>query len=316
MKFGAHESIAGGVFNAIKRGQTATCDTIQMFNKSNAQWKAKVLTTSEIDKYFALIEETGITVACSHSSYLINIASPNPALNKKSMLALKEEVERCNLLKIPNLVFHPGAHVGSGLENGIKAIAENINKIFDSVKDNGVTLCLETTAGQGSTIGVTFEELAAIMAQVDDKDHVGVCVDSCHIFAAGYPISDPKEYKQTMKQFDDVIGLDKLRVFHLNDSKKEFGSRRDRHEHIGKGFIGLEAFRNIVNDKRLKHIPMVLETPKGDDLKEDIENLKVLRSLVGSSSKTSATKKPAAKKLTVKKSAPKKTAAKKKAAKK
>lgn len=316
MKFGAHESIAGGVFNAISRGQTATCDTIQMFNKSNAQWKAKALSADEIDKYFALIEETGITVACSHSSYLINLASPDKALNKKSMLALKEEVERCNVLKIPNLVFHPGAHVGSGLENGITSIADNINRIFDSIKDNTVTLCLETTAGQGSTIGVTFEELAAIMAQVEDKEHVGVCVDSCHIFAAGYPISDPKEYKQTMKQFEDVIGLDKLRVFHLNDSKKEFGSRRDRHEHIGKGFIGLEGFRNIVNDKRLKHIPMVLETPKGDDLQEDIENLKVLRSLVGSSSKASTTKKTSAKTSAKTKTSPKKSPGKKKAAKK
>jgi deoxyribonuclease-4 len=291
MKFGAHESIAGGVFNAVSRGRTATCDTIQMFNKSNAQWKAKVLTTGELDKYFALIEETGITVACSHSSYLINIASPDKTLNKKSMLALKEEIERCNLLKIPNLVFHPGAHVGSGLEAGIAKIAENINTIFDRVADNSVTLCLETTAGQGSTIGVTFEELAAIMAQVDDKDHIGVCVDSCHIFAAGYPISDPKEYRQTMKQFDAVIGLDKLRVFHLNDSKKEFGSRRDRHEHIGKGFIGLEGFRNIVNDPRLRKIPMVLETPKGDDLKEDIENLRVLRSLVKTKAKKTVLRK-------------------------
>ena len=285
MKFGAHESIAGGVYNAISRGQTATCDTIQMFNKSNAQWKAKVLTGAELNKYFALIEDTGVTVACSHSSYLINMASPDKTLNKKSMLALKEEVERCNLLKIPNLVFHPGAHVGSGLDEGIERIAANINRILESVADNVVTLCLETTAGQGTTIGATFEELAAIMAQVDNRDRVGICMDSCHIFAAGYPLGDPKEYKSTMKQFDDIIGLEKLRVMHLNDSKKEFGSRRDRHEHIGKGFIGIEGFRNIVNDKRLKKIPMILETPKGEDLKEDIENLKVLRSLVKSTPK-------------------------------
>lgn len=306
MKFGAHESIAGGVFRAIERGQTATCDTIQMFNKSNAQWKAKVLTPDEIEKYFALIEETGIMVACSHSSYLINIASPDKTLNKKSMLALQEEVERCNVLKIPNLVFHPGAHVGSGEEAGIKKIAANINKILGAVKANEVTLCLETTAGQGTTIGHTFEQLAAIIALVEDKDHVGICMDSCHVFAAGYPLSDPKEFRRTIKQFDDVIGLDRLKVMHLNDSKKEFNSRRDRHEHIGKGFIGIEGFRNIVNHPKLKKVPMILETPKGDDLTEDIENLKILRSLVKRGAKTSKSAGAAKRKSPKKKSAKRK----------
>ncbi|MBD3402487.1 deoxyribonuclease IV [candidate division GN15 bacterium] len=277
---GAHESIAGGVFNAIVRGEQATCDTIQMFNKSNAQWKAKVLTTEEIDRYFEMIERTGITVACSHSSYLINLASPDKALNKKSYLALKEEVERCNLLKVPNLVFHPGAHVGAGEDEGIATIAENINRILGGVKDNGVTLCLETTAGQGSTIGHTFEQLADIIDRVDDKDHVGVCLDTCHIFAAGYPITEPNDYRKTMKSFDTVIGLDRLKVIHLNDSKKEFGSRRDRHEHIGEGMIGIGAFKNIVNDRKLRKVPMVIETPKGDDLAEDIANLRTLRSLI------------------------------------
>ncbi len=281
MLFGAHESIAGGVFNAIERGQKATCDTIQMFNKSNNQWRAKKLANDELDKYFEMIESTGVTVSVSHSSYLINIASPDKALNEKSYGALKEEMERCNLLKIPNLVFHPGSHVGSGEEVGMDTIAKNINKMLDELgPDNTVTLLLETTAGQGSNLGYTFEQIAYIIDKVENDKMLGVCMDTCHVFAAGYELTDPKGYKATMKKFEDIVGLDRLKIIHMNDSKKEFGSKRDRHEHIGKGFIGLEGFRNIVNDPKLKKIPMILETPKEEDLAEDIENLKVLRGLV------------------------------------
>jgi deoxyribonuclease-4 len=280
MIFGAHESIAGGVFNAIERGQKATCDTIQMFNKSNSQWRAKKIVQAELDKYFEAIEETGISVSVSHSSYLINIASPKDDLGKKSYLALKEEMERCQMLKIPNLVMHPGAHVGSGEEAGLDKIAGHISRMFDQLENNEVCLLLETTAGQGSVLGYKFEQLGYIINKVKDNSRLGVCLDTCHIFAAGYGLSDPKEYKKTMKTFDDEIGLDRLKIIHMNDSKKEFGSRKDRHEHIGKGFIGLEAFRNLVNDQRLKKMPMILETPKGEELTEDVENLKVLRSLV------------------------------------
>ena len=279
-RFGAHESIAGGVFTAIERGVTATCDTIQMFNKANAQWRAKVLTDAEIEKFFELQQQTGVTVCTSHSSYLINIASPDKALGTKSYLGLKDEMERCERLRIPNLVMHPGAHVGAGLETGMDTIVKNLNKLFGELKDNHVTLALETTAGQGSTIGRTFEELAYIIENVEDSTYLGVCLDTCHIFAAGYDIREPKVYSKTIKSFDDTIGLDRLRIIHANDSKKEFDSRRDRHEHIGQGHIGLDGFRNIVNDKKLKYVPIILETPKGEDLKEDIENLKVLRSLV------------------------------------
>jgi len=280
MIFGAHESISGGVFNAIERGQTATCDTIQMFNKSNSQWRAKKIEQAELDKYFEMIKETGVTVATSHSSYLINVASPDKELNEKSYKSLKDEMERCEMLKIPNLVMHPGSHVGTGEDGGIKRIIKNLNRLFKELKNNNVWLLLETTAGQGSHLGYTFEQIAEMIDGAKIQDHIGVCLDTCHIFAAGYPISNPKEYKQTMKKFDDIIGLDNLRIIHMNDSKKEFGSRRDRHEHIGKGHIGIEAFRNIVNDKRLKNIPMILETPKEEDLKEDIENLKLLRKLM------------------------------------
>jgi deoxyribonuclease-4 len=280
MLFGAHESIAGGVYKAIERGQQATCDTIQIFNKSNNQWRAAQLKPEEVDQFFELIEETGVTVATSHTSYLINIGTPDKALGEKSYRSLKEEMERCQTLKIPNIVMHPGSHVGSGEETGMNTICGYINRLFNELPDNQVTLLLETTAGQGTNLGCTFEQLAYMIDRVEDKDRIGVCLDTCHIFAAGYPLVDPKDYKKTMKQFDDIIGLDRLRIIHMNDSLKEFGSHRDRHEHIGKGFIGLEGFRNIVNDKRLKNIPMILETPKGEDLAEDIENLKVLRSLV------------------------------------
>jgi len=280
MLFGAHESINGGAFTAIERGKQATCDTIQMFNKGNNQWKAKKLEKEEIDKYFKAIEDTGVTVSTSHTSYLINIASPDKKLAGISTSSLKEELERCNMLKIPNLVMHPGSHVGTGEEEGVKRISKNINRIFDELENNSVCLLLETTAGQGSHLGYTFEQLAQMIDGVKDKDHIGVCIDTCHIFSAGYPLTEPKEYKATMKKFDDVVGLDKLKIIHMNDSMKGFGEKKDRHDHIGKGKIGLEAFRNIVNDPKLKKVPMILETPKEEDLKDDIENLKVLRGLV------------------------------------
>jgi len=280
MIFGAHESISGGVFNAITRGQDATCDTIQIFNKSNNQWRAKVLKPEEVDQYFAATEETGVTVACSHSSYLINIGSPDDALQTKSRNSLQEETERCNLLKIPNLVFHPGSHVGSGEEPGMDRIADNMNQVLANIPDNTVTLCLETTAGQGTNLGYTFEQIAYMMDKVEDTDHVGVCLDTCHIFAAGYPITDPGDYADTIQQFDDIIGMDNLKIVHTNDSKTEFASKKDRHEHIGEGHIGIEAFSNFVNDSRFSDIPFILETPKEDDLAEDIENLAKLRALV------------------------------------
>ena len=281
MQFGAHMSIAGGMFNALTRAVTATCDTIQVFNKSNSQWKAKILSDKEVQQWFDAIDETGISVACSHSSYLINIASPKDDLSDKSRNSLIEEMQRCERLKIPNLVMHPGSHVGSGEEVGMDRIAENINKMYDEMGDsNQVTLALEATAGQGTNLGYKFEQLAYIIDKVEAKEKMGICLDSCHIFAAGYPLIDPKEYKKTMKSFDDIIGLDRLKIFHINDSKKEFGSKRDRHEHLGEGFLGLEAFRNIVNDKRLKKVPMILETPKEDDMLDDIKNLKILRGLV------------------------------------
>ncbi|MBT4100340.1 MAG: deoxyribonuclease IV [Gemmatimonadetes bacterium] len=280
MIFGAHESIAGGVDLALDRGQRATCDAIQIFNKSNSQWKARPLDADQVERYFAAIEATQISVACSHASYLINLASPDRSLNEKSQRAFRTETERCNLLSIPNLVFHPGSHVGSGADAGMKRIARNMNRVLDQVTDNSVTLCLEATAGTGDNLGRTFEELAQIIDLIDDTEHVGVCLDTCHIFAAGYGLRDEGEYKQTMKEFGSVVGFDKLRIVHVNDSKTEQGSHRDRHEHIGEGCIGLDGFHHLVNDRRLRKVPLILETPKSNDLSEDVTNLKLLRSLM------------------------------------
>ncbi|MBD3332054.1 deoxyribonuclease IV [candidate division GN15 bacterium] len=200
---------------------------------------------------------------------------------ERSLGSLVEEMERCQTLNIPSLVLHPGSHVGSGETTGLRKVAEAINTMFDRLgPKNDVILLLETTAGQGSNLGYTFEHLAEIIDQVEAKPRLGVCLDTCHVFSAGYPLAPRKDYKHTMDHFDAVIGLPLLRIIHMNDSKKPLGAKRDRHEHIGKGFIGLEGFRNLVNDSRLKAVPKILETPKGPELLEDIENLQTLRGLV------------------------------------
>ncbi len=280
MPLGAHMSIAGGVFNAPLHGHKVGCDVVQMFTKSSNQWKAKELTDEEVEQFFKNQKDTGVKVVCGHNSYLINIASPDKDLFEKSYESLAIEYERCRTLKIPSLVMHPGSHVGSGEDAGMKKIAVALNRLLESLPDNKTVICLETTAGQGTNLGWRFEQLAAIMEMVEDKGRVGVCFDTCHVFAAGYPLADRNEYEKTMKEFHRIIGLKKIRVMHFNDSLKPLGSRVDRHEHIGKGKLGLEPFRHILNDKRLTRVPKILETPKGDDLKEDIENLAILRSLI------------------------------------
>lgn len=281
-RLGAHQSIAGGIYRAFERGDEATCDAIQVFNKSNNQWRAREYDAEELELWFAAMMETGIEVACAHNSYLINLASPDAELHEKSYASFREEVERCNVLHIPNLVFHPGAHVGTGAEVGVTRVAGALNRLAHELGDgNDVTLCLETTAGTGSNLGSTFEELAAIIDQVDNQETMGVCLDTCHVFAAGYDIVSAAGYAETLRRFDETVGLARLKVLHLNDSKTPLGSYRDRHEHIGDGHIGRDGFRNVVTDPRLRHVPMVLETPKGDDLAEDVMNLSTLRRLAG-----------------------------------
>lgn len=279
MNLGAHMSIAGGVHLALQRGKSIGCNAVQLFVKSSNQWRAKALSPEEIDRFHK--ENASLTpgFVIAHTSYLINIASPDPALLKKSADSLLVELERCAILGIPYLVLHPGSHRGAGIDQGVGTIAATLNDLFEKTAGDGVSILLEITAGQGNTIGSTFEELAGIIDLVEDRSRVGVCFDTCHAFAAGYDIRTKKTYNATFRALDDIIGFDYLRAFHLNDSLKEFGSRRDRHTHIGKGEIGIEAFANLMRDKRFFDRPMVLETPKGPEMKEDVENLALLRSL-------------------------------------
>ncbi|MCP4705083.1 MAG: deoxyribonuclease IV, partial [candidate division Zixibacteria bacterium] len=210
MPLGSHMSIAGGAYNAPSHGQKATCDVIQIFTKSSNQWKAKELTDEDVQKFFDAQKETGIKAICAHDSYLINLASPDDALYQKSYNAFKIELERCHLLKIPYLVMHPGSHVGSGEEAGLKRIAESFNRLFDELPDNKTIVCQETTAGQGTNIGYKFEQLAKVVEMVEDKKRMAVCMDTCHIFAAGYPLQDIKDYKKTMKEFNQILGIKNL----------------------------------------------------------------------------------------------------------
>jgi deoxyribonuclease-4 len=276
---GAHVSISGGVFNAPYNGREATCDVVQIFTKSSNQWKAKLLTDEDAEKFAAAQEETGVKVACAHDSYLINLASPTEDLFMKSYEAFFEEMKRCDFLDIPYLVMHPGSHVGSGDAAGVARIAGAFNRVFEADPDGKVVICLETTAGQGTNLGYTFDQLREIIDLVENESRLGICLDTCHIFAAGYVFSTEKDYKATIRAFDQILGLKRLKIIHINDSKKEFASRVDRHEHIGAGAIGLKPFGFFVNDRRLAKIPMILETPK-ESAKEDIANLKRLRSLI------------------------------------
>jgi len=276
---GAHTSTQGGVSAAITLAEKLNFTAIQIFTKNNNQWKGKVLTQNDADEFKQKLSRSSIKVVVSHDSYLINLCSSKPELLEKSREAFVDELERCEMLGIPYLNFHPGAHGGMGEEEGIKLIAESLNLAHEKTKNFKVKSMLEATAGQGTAIGYTFEHLKKIIDLVDEKDRMCVCIDTAHIFAAGYDIKDKKNYNKVIKAFDEIIGLDLLRCFHMNDSKKPLASRVDRHDHIGKGFIGLEGFTNIMNDKRLLHIPKILETPKGKEQLEDLENIKTLKSL-------------------------------------
>ena len=277
---GAHMSIEGGLHRAIMRGADVGCDAIQVFTKSSNQWRAKPLSDDDVSRFRGAQIEKGISPVVAHDSYLINLASPDETLYQRSMGAFGDELDRCDLLGIPYLVTHPGSHVGSGEEAGIAKIAAALNGLFAARPDQKVKVLLETTAGQGNSVGHRFEHLRAIIDRLKRPDRVGVCIDTCHIFAAGYDLRTERGYQDVMGEFDRIVGLGLVRAFHLNDCKKDLGCRVDRHEHIGKGFLGVDAFRWLMNDARFDGIPMLLETPKGDDCAEDVENLAVLRGLV------------------------------------
>jgi deoxyribonuclease-4 len=280
LEFGAHVSAAGGVDLALGRAAEFAMTSCQIFTKNERQWNAKPLDPAVIERYLAKRAETGIGCVVSHDSYLINIASPDDSLWEKSRQALMEELRRCDQLDIPFLVSHPGAHVGSGVEAGIARLIEAVNRVHDEMPASRAVLLLETTAGMGTSLGSSFEEIAAMLAGIGDASRAGVCMDTCHVFAAGYDLRDAESYARTMQAFDDIVGLDRLKCIHINDSQKALGSRVDRHAHLGEGELGLEAFRSLVNDPRLCGLPGILETPKGADAKEDGINLGVLRGLI------------------------------------
>jgi len=282
---GAHESIAGGLHLAFDRILQVGGESLQIFTRNQRRWQAAPLQQDEITLFKrAWHAAAGMPVA-SHASYLINLGSSKEEQAAKSVAALVDELQRCSALGISSLVFHPGSHGGAGVEMGLSNVVKNLDQVIKQAGEDSasVTILLETTAGQGTGLGYRFEELAWILEHSNTPDRLGVCVDTCHIFAAGYDIRTPKTYATTFAEFDRLIGVDQIRFFHLNDSKKELGSRIDRHEHIGKGCIGLEGFRQLLQDSRFSRHPMTLETPKGKDLIEDRENLATLRSLYGKS---------------------------------
>jgi deoxyribonuclease-4 len=278
---GAHFSIAGGLHKALLTAQEYGCTALQIFTKNASTWKERRLSTREIEQFQATRRQSGVRSICAHAAYLINLASPDRRKYEKSIMALEQELLRSSHLGILHVIMHPGAHMGMGEEKGCRRIAEGINTVFDHVLETTCGVLLETTAGQGSNLGYTFEHLAGIADRVDAKDRIGFCFDTCHVFAAGYDLRTKMAYGQTMKAFDTTLGLERLHVIHLNDSKKGLGSRTDRHAHIGEGDMGIDTFRFVMNDPRLKAIPKILETPKETGpVDYDRLNLARLRNLV------------------------------------
>jgi deoxyribonuclease-4 len=279
---GAHQSIAGGYYKAVEIAHSLKCDCVQLFTKNNNQWRAKELTDEDVRQFRGKLKELGVTHPLAHDSYLINLASPDRELWKKSVDSFVMEMLRADRLGIPYLVTHPGAYTTSSEEAGIAAVVRALDEVHRQTRGIKTKCLLETTAGQGSCIGCRFEHLAAIIDRVQDSDRLGVCVDTCHIFAAGYPIGTEKEYRATIRELDKTIGIKLVRAIHLNDSVKPLGSRVDRHAHIGRGMIGKEGFRLLLNDRRFRKVPMYLETPKGIEKGKNLDtiNLRTLRRLV------------------------------------
>jgi deoxyribonuclease-4 len=272
-------SIAGGLHLAFTRIRKVKGEALQIFLSNQRQWKTPPLTSEIIEDFRLQWEMNHRMVVAAHDSYLINLAAPDPPTVEKSITAFADELVRAAALKIPFLITHPGSHRGQGVEAGLERFVHNLDSAISLSGTNTVSVIIETTAGQGTNLGSKFEEIAFILNESHYRDHLGVCFDTSHAFAAGYDLRTPETYEKTFSLFDQVIGLQRLKFFHLNDSKRPLGSRVDRHEHIGKGEIGLNGFRLLLNDPRFREHPMVLETPKGKDLKEDKKNLRVLRSL-------------------------------------
>jgi deoxyribonuclease-4 len=280
---GAHLSIAGGLHKALLAAAALNCRALQIFTKNAATWQERVLTDTEIRAFQSARKNTGISAIAAHAAYLINPAASRKEVRGKSEKALAGEFFRCGQLELPWLILHPGSHTGDGPTTGIRRVTVAINRVLDSQPDNPTRLLLETTAGQGHTLGRSFEELAEMMEGVADPNRIGICLDTCHIFAAGYDLSGGEAYNRTMAEFDRVLGISRLHVIHVNDARKPCGSRVDRHAHIGEGMIGLEAFSSLLRDPRLRAVAKIIETPKEKDGENaDPENLARLRALAGS----------------------------------
>lgn len=278
-------SIAGGIPLAVERARKTGCTVLQIFVKNRNRWKGRSLSEEEAAAFRLEREAAGLFAVVAHDSYLINLAAPGEELWSRSIEALVDELERSQRLRLSHLVAHPGAHMGEGESRGIRRIARALDVIHERTSDFRIRLALETTAGQGTSIGYRFEHLRDVLSACRDPARVDVCLDTCHVFAAGYDFRSEEGYHRTLEDFDKQIGLSRLRVIHLNDSKRELGSRVDRHEHIGRGQIGKAGFHWFLNDERFRHVPKILETPKGEDLREDRRNLRVLRSLIRSGKK-------------------------------
>lgn len=276
---GAHMSISGGLYKAIERAVAAGCGTLQIFTRSSNQWKGKPVSAKDAEQFRSAFRASGLHEVISHDIYLINLAAPPGDTRDKSLAAFADEMATCAQLGVNKIVMHPGSHTTDSPEAGLERVIGAFDQLFEQVPQYAGLVLLETTAGQGTNLGRTFEELQTIINGAKYPDRFGVCFDTCHTFAAGYNTATAEGYADVMAQFDRLLGLKRLHCFHLNDSKKGLGSRVDRHEHIGQGTLGLEPFRFIMNDPRFVKVPKILETPKGDDDEMDQINLTLLRSL-------------------------------------
>ncbi len=287
-RLGAHMSVAGGLVKAVERAVAHGCDAFQIFAKNASQWRGRVLPPEEIREFRARVAAARLAPVVSHGSYLINLATASPALLHQSMEAMGDELDRAEALGLLGVVLHPGCYTHGSEAEGLRLIAASLDELLRQRRRGRTMVLLEHTAGQGTALGATFEQLATIIEGMHGHPRVGVCLDSCHLLASGYDISSPEGYARTFKAFGQMIGFKRLRVFHLNDSKRPLGSHVDRHEHIGRGFVGLDTFRRLVNDPRFRRLPMLLETPKTEGRSPtrievdplDRRNLNTLRRLI------------------------------------
>ena len=279
MKLGAHMSTSGGVWRALERGRSVGCEAVQIFVKSNMRWMGTAHSPKDVSLFAAERKAGQFSCVFGHTGYLINLGSAPGSNREHSLKSLVQEIEFATALQLPFLVMHPGAHVGQGEARALKQVVAALDEVFSVTRRSQVRVALENTAGQGSCLGNRFQHLAEIFSGVKKPDRLAICLDTCHLFAAGYDIRTRNGWDSTMKEIDALIGLKQVVAFHLNDSRTDLGSRVDRHAHIGEGKIGLKGFRHIVNDPRFAKHPACLETPKSGDLREDVRNLKVLRGL-------------------------------------